>query len=100
MTANVKFDLDEINWDDHGVPVLQVWNAAMPGCELFECVAFFIADWFHPGERATRICVHVWARDRDEALAVSHDNWRLFCDLPNLLNWWARPVPMNVSTER
>ncbi|MEQ1908017.1 MAG: hypothetical protein ABMA15_04300 [Vicinamibacterales bacterium] len=73
-------------------PVLQAENAGVNGYALFECVAFFIDDWFDPKEQATRVEVYVWARDVGEAVDVSGDNWMKFCRLSNLLNWWAQPV--------
>ena len=88
----MKFQTDEVHWDEHCRPVLQPWNAAMPGYTLFVCVGFFINDWFDVAEQPTRVTVYVWARDRDEAVDVSLFNWRLFCDVPNLLNWWAEPA--------
>ena len=42
---------------------------------LFECVAFFIDDYFDPAERPTRLHAYVWAPDFDAALDFSGDHF-------------------------
>ena len=42
---------------------------------LFECVAFFIDDYFDPAERPTRLHAYAWAPDFDAALDLSGDHF-------------------------